>query len=364
MVYDWAVVGAGVFGSWIAHFLRLAGKSVLLVDAYGPGNSRASSGGESRLIRASYGPDEIYTRWAKQSLSHWIALSQRSTLPLFHQVGVMRWAYRQDAHLAASRACLDRCKIPFELLEGAELSRRFPEFSFDPGTLALLEPEAGAIMARRSVETLVHELTAQGVDYRQEAVQWPSALPAESFVYACGPWLPKLFPELLGKRIRATRQEIFFFGLPLAQKFAIPGWIDSADPRNPYGFPDLENRGMKIAFHDLGPAFDPDTGDRQVSSQGVAAAREYLAIRFPSLRDAPLVESRVCQYENTSSADFLIDRHPGKDNVWLVGGGSGHGFKHGPALGEYFANVALGGAPMDARFSLATKQEDFAGTRL
>jgi len=379
MSYDWAVVGAGVFGSWIAHFLRQAGQSVLLLDAYGPANSRASSGGESRLIRASYGADEIYTRWTKQSLPHWMALSRRSTLPLFHQVGVMRWAGRGDAHLAASVACLERCAIPFELLEGAELSRRFPQIAFDSDTAAVLEPEAGVLMARRSIGTLVGELIAQGVEYRQEAVQPSTSTQAGNVVFACGPWLPKLFPEVVGKRIRSTRQEIFFFGPPPAAffgpppaaffgppavRFAIPGWIDSGDPRNPYGFPDLENRGLKVAFHDLGPEFDPDTGDRQVSAEGVAAAREYLAMRFPALRDAPLVESRVCQYENTSSADFLIDRHPEKDNVWLVGGGSGHGFKHGPALGEYLVNLALHNAPADPRFSLASKEEEFAGTRL
>lgn len=364
MLYDWAVVGAGVFGSWIAHFLRQAGQSVLLIDAYGPANSRASSGGESRLIRASYGTDEIYTRWTKQSLPHWIALSQRSSLPLFHRIGLLRLATQEDAHLAASVDCLSRCGIPFELLQGAELSGRYPQIFFDPGTRALLEPEAGALMARRSVESLVLELVAQGVDYRRETVQADSSLPARACVFACGPWLPKLFPEVIGRRIRPTRQEIFFFGPPAGQTVEIPGWIDSGDARNPYGFPDLENRGIKIAFHDLGVPFDPDTGDRQISPEGVTAAREYLGHRFPLLRDAPLVESRVCQYENTSSADFLIDRHPERENVWVVGGGSGHGFKHGPALGEYFAQVALDNAPQNPRFSLGAKLEDFAGIRL
>jgi sarcosine oxidase len=364
VLYDWAVIGAGVFGSWIAYFLRQAGQRVLLVDAFGPGNSRASSGGESRLIRASYGADEIYTRWAKQSLPHWIALSGRSTLPLFHQAGVMRWAGTEDAHLAASVACLQRCEVPFEVLEGAELSRRFPQICFDPGTRALLEPDGGALMARRSVETLVRELIAQGVEYRQELVRLPLAIPARAVVFACGPWLAKLFPDVLGKCIRPTRQEVFFFGLPAGEKLRIPGWIDSGDPRNPYGFPDLENRGVKVAFHDLGPVFDPDTGERQASSEGVNAVRDYVAKRFPVLRGAPLLESRVCQYENTSSADFLIDRYPGMENVWLVGGGSGHGFKHGPALGEYFMNAALHGSTPEARFSLESKLEEFAGTVL
>jgi glycine/D-amino acid oxidase-like deaminating enzyme len=73
------------------------------------------------------------------------------------------------------------------------------------------------------------------------------------------------------------------------------------------------------------------------------------------LKEAPLLETRVCQYENTSNGDFLIDRHPAFDNVWLVGGGSGHGFKHGPALGEYVAARVVEGGPVEPRFTLATK---------
>jgi glycine/D-amino acid oxidase-like deaminating enzyme len=97
------------------------------------------------------------------------------------------------------------------------------------------------------------------------------------------------------------------------------------------------------------------------SVQAIAAARNFISKRFPALKNAPIVESRVCQYENTSNGDFLIDRHPDFDNVWLVGGGSGHGFKHGPSLGEYVAALVLqGGASgslkIEPRFSLATKQ--------
>ncbi len=124
-----------------------------------------------------------------------------------------------------------------------------------------------------------------------------------------------------------------------------------------YGIPDLENRGMKIALDRHGPRFDPDTGKRVVSAEGLEAMRKYVAKRFPSLKNAPVVETRVCQYENTSSGDFLIDRHPAFENVWLVGGGSGHGFKHGPALGEYVAAHVTEGGAVEERFTLATKQK-------
>ena len=101
--------------------------------------------------------------------------------------------------------------------------------------------------------------------------------------------------------------------------------------------------------------FDPDKGERVVTAEGLDAVRKFLAQRFPALKNAPLLETRVCQYENTSNGDFLIDRHPAFDNVWLVGGGSGHGFKHGPALGEYVAARVVEGGTVEPRFTLATK---------
>jgi sarcosine oxidase len=181
---------------------------------------------------------------------------------------------------------------------------------------------------------------------------------ADSYVFACGSWLPKVFPALLCDLIFPTRQEVFFFGLPPGDlRFsppALPTFIDHISEF--YGMPDLEGRGVKVASDDHGPRVDPDTQERVVTPEKISQAREYLATRFPALKNAPLVESRVCQYENTSSGDFLIDRHPDFENVWIAGGGSGHGFKHGPALGEYVAEKITKGGPVEPRFSLATKK--------
>ena len=123
-----------------------------------------------------------------------------------------------------------------------------------------------------------------------------------------------------------------------------------------YGVPDLEGRGFKLAIDAHGPPFDPDAGERLATAEGLALAREQLARRLPGLRDAPVVEARVCQYENTPNGDFLIDRHPDFENVWLVGGGSGHGFKHGPALGEYVARrVTQADTDSEPRFVLSAE---------
>ena len=264
--------------------------------------------------------------------------------------------------------------MQFETLSTAELKSRYSQMEFEPGAWGIYEPLSGALMARRAVLAVVADAVRNGVAFVPEAVAAPAGrgaldsvrtsggdIRADAFVFACGPWLPTVFPDLLGKRIEPTRQEVFFFGAPPGDvRFAppaLPAWIDFSDPRGPYGFPDLENRGVKIALDQHGARIDPDNADRVPSAEGLAAARDILGKRFPALRHAPLLEARVCQYENTSNGDFLIDRHPDFGNVWLVGGGSGHGFKHGPAVGEYVAARMLQGGPVDPRYSLTTKAE-------
>jgi monomeric sarcosine oxidase len=369
--YDVAVVGAGVFGAWSAWHLRQAGLSVVLLDAHGAANSRASSGGESRLIRMGYGPDELYTRWSLRSLKLWKQLFRRIGRPFFHQTGVLWLASPRDSYTPQNFSVLRQAGIPVERLSRAQIRRRFPQFSLADVSWALFEPESGVLMARQAVQALVAEGEGQGIAYRIGGVLPPSGsgrlkfvrttagerIAATALVFACGPWLPRLFPRVLGRRIFPTRQEVFFFGPPPgSRRFAaprMPGWLHHGD--EVYGTGDLENRGVKVAFDFHGPKFDPETGKRTVSEEAVRKMRRYLARRLPALKDAPLVESRVCQYENTANGDFLIDAHPAYDNVLLVGGGSGHGFKHGPAVGEYVARLLTRGGPVEPRFSLASK---------
>lgn len=372
-IYDVAVVGAGVFGAWTAHHLSTAGRQVALVDGYGAANSRASSGGESRIIRMGYGGDHIYTRSAMRALKLWKEFSCKVGEPLFHQTGVLWTAAKDDPYTEKTLAVLTECGVKFEVLTTANLRERYPQMKFARSAWGILEPGSGALMARRAVQAVVSDAVRNGVAYLPEQVKPPAGMGtlssvltssdteirAATFVFACGPWLPKIFPSLLAKRIEPTRQEAFFFGIPPGDRRfappALPVWIDFSDPRGPYGFPDLESRGFKIALDQHGPPIDPDTVDRIPSGEALAAARDFLENRFPALRHAPLIEARVCQYENTSNGDFLIDLHPDFSNVWLVGGGSGHGFKHGPAVGEYVTERILRGDAVDTRYSLATK---------
>lgn len=370
--YDTAVIGAGVFGAWTAYRLREAGQSVALLDGYGPANSRASSGGESRIIRMGYGADELYTRWAARALTLWQDFFREVGRPLFQPTGVLWLARADDPYTLATLETLNRVGVKFERLTRTKLEGRFPQFNFGPEAWGVYEPDSGVLLARRAVQAVVREAVVRGVNYLPEAVVAPDRrgrldsvttqsglkLAAANFVFACGPWLPKIFPRLLGEWIRPTRQEVFFFGVEAgARRFttpAMPAWVDFQELV--YGIPDLEGRGFKLAIDAHGPPFDPDAGERLATAEGLAKAREHLARLLPGLRDAPVVETRVCQYENTPNGDFLIDRHPDFANVWLVGGGSGHGFKHGPALGEYVAGkVTQADADTEPRFALSAE---------
>lgn len=372
------VVGAGVFGAWTARALMDRGVAVTLVDANGPANARASSAGESRMTRGAYGKDVIYTKMARQSLVRWKELSDRAELPLFHPHGVLFLFDQPIDYFHDSLAVARELGLPTEELSLQQVAARYPMFSLDNVGAALFEPEFGALMARRAVQTLVSEMIAEGLEWRLDKAQ-PLTMPrgpsplsamrfhdgtrieADQYVYACGPWMPQLFPDILNRKIVTSRQEVFFFAPPAGStRFSpaeMPGWAHFEAGSLHYGFPDLEARGAKICFDNHGEEVDPDTNSRLATREGIEEIVAYRDRMFADLRGAAMLETRVCQYENSSNGDYLIDTHPGYPNVTLVGAGSGHGFKNGPEVGRYAAMQALGSPIAEKRFSLATKEE-------
>lgn len=372
--YDAVVVGAGVFGAWIANALARSGAGVALVDAHSPAHARSSSGGRTRVLRVAYGDHEIYSRWAIQSLRMWEDLLARVGRPeLFHRSGVLWMAREGESRADQSVRMLRGLGVRHERLTPPEMAARWPQFVFDGIAWGLLEPDSGFLMAFRSVQEVVREAQQFGAALLHEESEPPGgsgtgrlralrmrsgrAIHADRFVFACGPWLPALFPSLLAGRIVATRQEVFYLGTPPGDaRFrpeAMPVWLDMAEEI--YGLPDAEGRGLKIALDTHGPPADPDRMERFVTPEAADRLRAYAARRLPALGGAPVVDAEVCQYENTCNGDFLIDRHPDHDNVWLVGGGSGHGFKHGPAIGDYVAGRMADGAGPDPIFGLPSK---------
>jgi glycine/D-amino acid oxidase-like deaminating enzyme len=371
-IHDVAVIGAGVFGAWTAWSLKRAGLDVALIEQHAPAHVRASSGGESRVIRVSYGADPLYSPMAEASLAAWDDLSARAGLPILHRIGVLWFSPATDDYMKKSLAWLEQHGLARRRLDRADLAAAYPQMVFRADESGFLEERSGALIAGRGVQTVVRDAgltpitlaVPPGPPRRTgEVYELAPDLRAHTVVYACGPWLPKLFPDLLKDRIVPTRQEVYHFGLaPGDARFsppALPVWADFNDGDLVYGFPDLEGQGFKMAFDAHGPVVDPDTQNRQPTPAGVARARAYLAARFPALAEAPLIHARVCQYENSSNGDFLIDRLPGHDRVWLVGAGSGHGFKHGPAVGARVTRHVLEqGLAVEPRFSLTTKARE------
>ena len=357
-----AVIGAGAFGGWTALHLLEAGARVTLLDAWGPGNSRASSGGETRIMRGTYGPDQPYTELAARALKLWAKYERRWKKQFLHRSGVLWMVGRDDAYERGSIPALRAAKIKYQELSTTQLRKRWQQVNFAEVEWGIFEPESGYLDARASCAAVVEMFVAGGGEYRQIAVvrrveaspyrnrpnivlSDESNLTADIYVFACGPWMGRLFPKTIGNRIQATKQEVFFFGLPYRDSIYftdshLPVWGDHRD-RFYYGIPGSDRRGFKIADDTRGPEFDPSDGERVISPETLKRVREYLAFRFPALRDAPLIETRVCQYEQTPDSHFIIDRHPANENVWLLGGGSGHGFKHAPAIGEMVAELIL-----------------------
>jgi sarcosine oxidase len=357
---DVVVVGAGTFGASLAWQLARAGETVTLVDQHEPGDRRATSGGETRLIRCSHGADPDYTASARRARTLWRELEAESGEELMVECGVAWFAHREDGWEAASERTMLAQGIACERLGVAEAARLFPSFRGDDLTFVLLEPEAGVVRAQRAVQALAAAAAAHGAtivrgraepDGATVALADGARLEGDAVVWACGGWLAGLFPGLVN--LAVTRQELLFVdGGPAWRAAGVPGWVDY--DRAMYGTADLDELGVKAALDVEGPPLDPDAElDDTPTTEPVV--RAYLHDRFPALEHAPLAEARACRYELTPDSHFLAAPHPEQPGVWLIGGGSGHGFKHGPALAERVIAAIRGGEPLPARFALGER---------
>jgi sarcosine oxidase len=356
------VIGAGAFGLWTALHLRRLGARVTVVDAYGPANSRATSGGETRGVRSSYGdrPHGLqWARWAKEATRRWIAWDEEARdrlLPkLFFQTGDLILREKDEPYLEDTRANWDAIEAPYEVLDAAEVARRWPWIRFENLGIALYEPDAGVVRARAALGSVARVFEEEGGALRigratpgaasgrrlQEVrTAAGEAYPGATFVFACGPWFPKTFPALMGKRLRIPLGHTFYFAVP-DSRFMYPSMPSYGVP-GCTGWPALgpDHRGFRVRTGGRPPE-DPDRSDRWIPPEFHARPREILALHFPDLVDAPINETRACHYESSVDQNFIVDHHPDYDNVWLAGGGSAEAFKFGPVLGEHIARRVL-----------------------
>ena len=371
-----AVIGAGAFGGWTAHHLLKKGYDVTLLDVFGPGNSRASSGGDSRVIRGIYGEDKIYVDLVARSFKLWKRYQKQWQQSLYFPTGALWFFQVDDTYAQKSLPIVNQAGLKSEQLSKKEVEKKFPQIDLNGLKSFYFEHEAGYLPARHCCQVVLENFVKKGGEYKQLAVKPGkilnnkltelilsdgSKLNADSYVFACGPWLSKIFPNALKDIITPTRQEVFFFGTPYGDSSLfesnMPVWVDFGK-KIWYGIPGADWRGFKVADDTRGVEFDPTSGDRTASETGLESARNYLAKRFPSMKDAPLLESRVCQYENSPDGNYIIDKHPEAENTWVIGGGSGHGFKLGPALGEFVADRVIGNKRIDPFFALSRFNND------
>jgi glycine/D-amino acid oxidase-like deaminating enzyme len=354
---DVVVVGAGAFGGWTALHLREMGHAVTLLDAYGPGNGRAASGGETRQIRVGYGDQEVYSRWVLRALEKWKAREEELGESLMLRTGRLQLAASWTEELRATKSVFERLGVAFEVVPHDELAKRHPQMRPEGIEFALFEPGAGVLRARHSMQVVARAFGKKGGRLEIGRAEPPqgagstlshlslsdgASRSAAAYVFACGPWLPKVFPELLGRKIFTPRRDTFFFGTPAGDvRFNHPNLPNFADVGY-YGFSNIDSRGFKLCPQGEQVAFDPDRDERVHNGYLLSRARAFLAHRFPDLADQPLLESRVCQTEMSVDENFIVQKHPQWDNVWIAGGGSGHGFKHGPVVGEYVARRVAG----------------------
>jgi glycine/D-amino acid oxidase-like deaminating enzyme len=344
------VVGAGVFGASTARELATRGWDVTLVEQYVPGTVRSGSGGDTRLLRMAHGAVEWYTHLAWRARKLWLDLEQESGVPLFEPVGVAWFAYRDDGFEADSRVTLETAGVPCEWLAPDAARDLYPSLGVDDLEAVLFEPAAGVLHARRATQLLVSDGERHGVQLENRRASVDDPLPGDVVVWACGAWLPRLFPQLVDLQI--ARRDVFFFGGGAGWQ-GTPGFCDYDAPF--YGHGEIGGLGVKIAPDVSGGEIDPDHLERLPLERLAELAREYSARRFPALGDAPIVGSRVCQYELTTDTHFLFAPHPERDGWWLLGGGSGHGFKHGPALAEYVADCVEGSRQPEPFHALGTR---------
>jgi len=326
------VVGAGVFGASTARELARRGWKVTLVEQYTPGTVRSASGGDTRLLRFAHSDAEWYTRLALRARELWLELQEETRERIWEPVGMAWFDSGVGDFSRRSEETLARLGAASERLTPEEARKLYPSLGGDDLRSVLFERDAGILHARRATRLLASGL----------ATETRRATPADpprddAVVWACGAWLPQVFPGLV--ELKISRRDVFFFGVDGSWS-GTPGFADFDAAF--YGHGDVDGLGMKVAPDGPGEDVNPDTLERFTSAGNELAARTYAARRFPALAGAPIVGARVCQYDITTDTHFLIAPHPDRDDWWLIGGGSGHGFKHGPALGEYVADCIEG----------------------
>jgi glycine/D-amino acid oxidase-like deaminating enzyme len=367
-----AVVGAGIFGVTAALALRRRGARVTLVDPGPLPHPLAESTDISKAVRLDYGADDAYLAWMESALEGWRRWNAAWETPLFHEVGVTFLARAPMApggfeHESFLRLTA-RGHAP-ERLDAAAIRARFPAWSTGAYVDGYWNRLGGYAESGRVVERLLREAEAAGVRLLERhtferlheqgsrvagiVTREGGVLPADRVVVAAGSWTQHLLPWL-GEHLRSVGQPVFHLApadvMPY-QPERFPVFGADISQTGYYGFPANRDGIVKIANHGIGRAMHPGSDERVVTAADEARLRAFLRETFPGLVDAPIVYTRVCVYGDTWDEHFWIAPDPAREGLVVAAGGSGHGFKFAPVLGDLIADATLGASnPLLAKF--------------
>lgn len=355
--YDVAIVGLGAMGSASAYAFARRGARTLGLDRFSPPHALGSSHGDTRIIREAYFEDPRYVPLVQRAYELWSDLERATGRSLMVRTGGLMLGSEQGVLVRGARTSADTHGLPYERLEAKEVRSRFPALSPSDEMVAIWEPRAGVLFPEACIDAHLTLAEHAGAElHREEAVHaWRAEgngfvvetdrgrYAAKHLVLAANAWLDRLLP---GFPITVTRQPLFWFE-PRArlEDFApdrLPIYIWEPEPdRFFYGFPAFDGQ-VKVAPHLGGRVSDPDTIDREIHEEEVAAVRARLARWMPDA-NGRFVRGVVCMYANTPDSHFVIDRLPGHEGALVISACSGHGFKFSCAIGESAAEILLDG---------------------
>jgi sarcosine oxidase len=358
--YDVIVVGLGAMGSSAAYHLASRGQRVLGLERFTPAHALGSSHGGSRITRQSYFEDPGYVPLLLRAHELWERLAADSGRDLIRLCGGLYLGSPGSETFAGALRSAREWSLPHEVLDAADVRRRFPAFTPGPGVVALYETRAGFTRPEETVAANLELAAAVGADLRFSApvLDWTAAggvtvrtadgtYSASRLVICPGAWAPALLASL-GAPLRVERQVMYWFDADAGAFADNPVFIwEAEDGVQFYGFPAIDGPGggVKVAFHNTGgSACDPDTIDRVVHPGEAERIHKYLDPRVPGLRGGVLLRAATCMYTNTPDHHFVVAVHPEYPQVTVACGFSGHGFKFTPVIGEILADLAIDGA--------------------
>jgi sarcosine oxidase len=353
------VVGLGVIGSSAAYQLALRGQKVIAFDAHARGHNLGSSHGRTRITRQAYFEAPEYVPLVQRAQSIWQQLEASSGRELYSPTGAIFIGDEHGELVRGSLRSAQEHQLPHELLSGAQINSRFPAFEIPTDAIALFEPNAGILHADKCLETLQDKALSLGAELRFESAitEWSASgnsvtvrtssgetIKGEGLVLAAGPWAPKVLSDL-NLPLTVRRMLCVNFDPEPHPRFApenLPVWCVQFNNQFLYGFPSLQEQGIKVGRHDDGEICSAETARRSVSEQEVLQVQALTQQYLPGAATSVL-STLTCLYTDTPDANFVVDRHEEYSNVVFMAGCSGHAFKFGPAIGEALADMVVTG---------------------